>query len=169
MYCQSLSDQVQSRREAFAALRTQSSQNPLGAFESEQLSREFELLNHLHSSNCGFLARRVGHISHDVSDPRTAALMFMIAATPSTTLADDLSTNFDTYRSNVDVTPLHHLQDQEPHYLLTNIPDAINPVKAHLAYIQVPRGDTTDLKVVWKVCSAFWHLERTSYYAYRWK
>lgn len=172
MYCQSLSDEVHSRREAIAALRTTSSQRPLGASEKEQLDSEqhFELLSHLHASNCDFLAREISHTPEDVSDPRTAALMFMIAATPSAAIADMLSTNFDIYRSKIDVIPSHSFQEHGPHYLLTNIPDAVNPVKAHLAYIQVLSGDTTDLKVVWKVCSgSVLHLEHLSHYTRRWR
>lgn len=142
------------RQEAFATLRAQSSQNPLGSYEIDQINVEhLDLLTHLYSSNCDFLTRQIDNTPHIVADPRTAALTFMIAATPSTTLADDLTSNFDTYRSRIDVTPSHHFQDNGPHYLLANIPDAVNPVKAHLAYIQVPKGDTTDLKVVWKVCT----------------
>lgn len=172
MYCQSLSDEVHIRREAIAALRTTSSQRPLGSSEKEQLDSEqqFELLSHLHASNCDFLAREITYTPEDVLDPRTAALMFMIAATPSAAIADMLSTNFDIYRSNVDVTLSHSLQHFGPHYLLNNIPDAVSPVKAHLAYIQVPSGDTTDLKVVWKVCSgSVLHLELLSHHTRRWR
>jgi len=152
VYCQSLADEVQSHQEVFSSLRTQSSQNPLSSHKIDSLDVEhFDLLNHLYSSNCDFLARQVDYTPDNLVDPRTAALSFMIAATPSTTLADDLTANFDNYRSRVDVTPFHHLQENGPHYLLANIPDAVNPVKAHLAYIQVPKGDTTDLKAVWKV------------------
>ncbi|KAF8515168.1 Fungalysin metallopeptidase-domain-containing protein [Gautieria morchelliformis] len=152
IYCQSLADQVRSRQEAFATLRGGSSQLPLDSYELESLNSEhLDLLNHLHSSNCDFLARRFDHTPHNIADPRTAALAFMIAATPSTTLADDLAANFDTYRSRVEVTPSHHLQDNGPSYVLTNVPDAVNPVKARIAYIQVPKGDTTDIKLVWKV------------------
>lgn len=154
VYCQSLADEIDNRQEALAVLQAQSSQNPLGSYETDHLHSEHnELLIHLHSSNCGFLTREVDYTPHAVADPRTAALTFMIAATPSTTLADDLTANFDTYRSRVDMTPSHHFLDNGPHYLLGNVPDAVNPVKAHLAYIQVPKGDTTDLKLVWKVCS----------------
>lgn len=151
-YCQSLADQLHNVQEAARALRPQSSQQkPLGSYDREQISEHLTLLGHLHISNCDFLARSVDHTPDDVADPRTAALMFMIAATPSSALADDLTAHFDNYRSRVSVTPSHHLQDNGPQYMLADIPDAVNPVKAHLAYIQVPHGDTTELQLVWKV------------------
>jgi extracellular elastinolytic metalloproteinase len=156
MYCQSLADEVHIRQEAFATLRAQSSQQPLDSYELESLNSEhFALLNHLHSSNCDSLTRQFDHTPHNIADPRTAALAFMIAATPSATLAEDLAANFDAYRSRVDVTPSHHLQDNGPSYVLTNVPDAVNPVKTRIAYIQVPNGDTTDIKLVWKVSSVY--------------
>ena len=176
MYCQSLADEVHNRQEASAALRAQSAQTPLSSSEIDHLHIEhMELLDHLHASNCGYLSRQVNHISDDATDPRTAALMFMVAATPSNKLADDLSTKFDTYRSRVGVTPSHSLQEHGPRYLLHNIPDTVNPVKAHLAYIQVPMGDTTDLKLVWKVCylqfstSAVHHIIHKNSYKWKWR
>ncbi|KAF8575822.1 extracellular elastinolytic metallo proteinase [Ramaria rubella] len=153
VYCQSLGQEMHNSRELLASLRAQSpQQQPLGSHQQMEVTiGHLELLQHLHASNCEFLTREINQVPHDVADPRTAALMFMIAATPSTSLADDLATHFDLYRSRIVVAPSHSLQANAPHYLLSDIPDAVNPVKAHLAYIQVPNGDITDLKVVWKM------------------
>ena len=152
-YCQSLANQVDNRQEALATLLAQSSQQqPLEFNEIEQFKSEhLDLINHLHTSNCDFLTREIDHTPHDVTDPRTASLMFMIAATPSRSVADDLAAHFDFYRSRIPVTPSHDLQDNGPHYSLAGVPDTVNPIKAYLAYIQVPNGDRTDLKLVWKV------------------
>ena len=35
--------------------------------------------------------------------------------------------------------------------LVSNVPDAVSPVKAKAAFIQVPNGDSMALELVWKV------------------
>ena len=46
----------------------------------------------------------------------------------------------------------HHLAgDHPPSFTVENVPDAVNPVKGRLAFVQVPTGDTTTLQLVWKV------------------
>ena len=56
------------------------------------------------------------------------------------------------------VTPANYFTSPIPgehsvEFTVDNVPDTINPVKAKLAYIQVPSqgGQSTDLHLVWKV------------------
>ncbi|KAF8530045.1 Fungalysin metallopeptidase-domain-containing protein [Hysterangium stoloniferum] len=153
LHCQSLTNELQTSLQAFSALRAQSSQQtPLSSEDSEALLEHVELLTHLYDSNCHFLTRGIRSRPEDVNDPRMAAVMFMIAATPSSTLADDIAARLAEYVSRVSLTPSHHLQDNGgPTYTLDGVPDTVNPVKAHMAYIQVPNGPFTQLKLVWKL------------------
>lgn len=79
-------------------------------------------------------------------DPRPAVLMFVIAATPSTSLADALSSGFDQRLSQVLARSLSDHQ-----FELENVPEAIGVVPVHKAYIQIPDGNSNHLKLVWKV------------------
>ena len=59
--------------------------------------------------------------------------------------------NTSTYISDIRVTFEHHLTgDHPPSFTVENVPDAVNPVKGRLAFVQVPNGDTTTLQLVWK-------------------
>ncbi|KAH7881725.1 Fungalysin metallopeptidase-domain-containing protein [Phlebopus sp. FC_14] len=108
-------------------------------------------LEHLHTTHCAFLARRLD-IEGTPDDPRAAALMFMIAATPSSELADDITANFDDYMSNVTPSRSHPLQQTHGLELtLAGIPDTVNPVVAKLVYAQVPVEDTVVLRLAWKL------------------
>jgi len=147
-YCQALATEIQSGLQDYLTIPQQT---PLGTSELNHYQEQLTILEHIHTSNCDFLKRNIKASSHNLEDPRTAALMFMIAATPSTSLADDLASRFDEYLSQVSLSPSHHLLDNGPHFELHQIPDTVNPVKAHLAYAQVPSGDTTSLKMVWKL------------------
>ncbi|KAF9524809.1 extracellular elastinolytic metallo proteinase [Crepidotus variabilis] len=89
-------------------------------------------------------------------DFRPALLKFMATATPSTAVATDILENFENHRDAMEVTPVNHLTHDEGEqpfeFTVDNVPDAVNPVKAKLAYIQVPNaaGDGTELQLVWK-------------------
>lgn len=86
-------------------------------------------------------------------DPSQALLQFMIAATPENSLADDIIRHPQKYLEQMSVVPQQHLvgNDRVAHTtLIHNVPDTVNPVKARMAFVQVPHGDSTALELVWK-------------------
>ncbi|KAF9492360.1 extracellular elastinolytic metallo proteinase [Pleurotus eryngii] len=117
-------------------------------------------LAHLVESNCAFvdlpydLASK-GFVSQEaVDDPRAALLQFMVAATPNQDVVQDVLSNFDAHFEKMSVSVVHHFDDPEsaPPFEISNVPDTVNPVKARLAYVQVPNkaSDSTELNLVWK-------------------
>ena len=94
--------------------------------------------------------------THDITDARAALLHFMHSATPNNKLSEDIAANPEAYKEKMVVAPVHHLDkpDGEQHieFSIDQVPDTVNPVKAKLAYAQVPNaaGDGTELQLVWK-------------------
>ena len=59
--------------------------------------------------------------------------------------------NSGNYISNMRVTFDHHLAgDHTPSSTVEDVLDAVNLVKHCLAFAQVPNGDATTIRVVWK-------------------
>ena len=84
-------------------------------------------------------------------DVTRALLQFMIAATPSEDMSAEMLANTAKYLSGMRVTFEHHLTGEHaPTFTVENVPDAVNPVKGRLAFVQVPNGDETALSLVWK-------------------
>lgn len=114
-------------------------------------------LEHLLNSNCRFLDLPSHLATDDVADFRPALLKFMVTATPSSDVAGDILDNFDHYMTSMTITPTSHFApsggSQNVEFSVARVPDTVNPVKAKLAYIQVPAqtGDVTELHLVWKV------------------
>jgi len=111
-------------------------------------------LAHIIESNCAHPEIRTS-LSSDPTDFRLALLQFMATATPNRELAKDIATNPHLYIENMIVLDESHFSPgSEAHGLIKidNVPDTVSPVKAHLAYIQVPNqsGDATELQLVWK-------------------
>ncbi|KAF9466805.1 Fungalysin metallopeptidase-domain-containing protein [Collybia nuda] len=116
-----------------------------------------EHLVHMHQSNCQFpdLANELAiPSSDDVADFRPALLQFMVAATPNDEVVNSILGNFDAH---VDKMVIQDHSDFAPsgetiEFLVDRVPDAVNPVKARMAYIQVPnkKGDSMHLNLVWK-------------------
>lgn len=117
-------------------------------------------LTHIHQSNCRYanLAEELAEsfTSDDVTDFRPALLQFMVAATPNDDVVNSILGNFDAH---VDKMVIVDNSDFAPsgetiEFLVDRVPDTVNPVKAKMAYIQVPskKGDATHLNLVWKVC-----------------
>ncbi|KAF8966096.1 Fungalysin metallopeptidase-domain-containing protein [Flammula alnicola] len=114
-------------------------------------------LDHIAGSNC-----QMAHLtdlpesfnSDDLADFRPALLKFMATATPNPAVASDIFHHFDSHKEAMGVTPTHHFAPGESaiEFVVGNVPDAVNPVKAKLAYTQVPNkaGDNTELHLVWK-------------------
>lgn len=87
-------------------------------------------------------------------DPTQALLQFMIAATPNDSLSDDIVKNSEQYLKQMSVVP----QEAElvgngrvsHSSIIQNVPDTVNPVKARIAFVQIPYGGSTALELVWK-------------------
>lgn len=99
----------------------------------------------------------------DLGDMRPALLQFMVAATPHAEVVTDILSKYDQHLEKMSISGvMHFASEEQPNQLLVHdVPDTVNPVKAHLAYVQVPSEDgSVDLTVVWKVCYCV--LERLS-------
>jgi extracellular elastinolytic metalloproteinase len=146
-YCQQLSDHYTAQSQ-----RLGEGQAILSA---EAALEELHPLPHLHDSNCAFRATRMngGRLGSENS-PEAALLRFMVDATPSDKLAADIMENYDAHLAKM--TSSMHTNfvggSEMPFQLIENVPDAVSPVKAKMAYVQVPNGAETTLKLVYKVC-----------------
>lgn len=113
------------------------------------------LLEHIAASTCALIPLPEKHASDDLADFRPALLTFMANATPNSKVANDILNNFESHKEAMEVTPTHHFAPGENpmEFIVGNVPDAVNPVKAKLAYTQIPNeaGDSTELHLVWKV------------------
>lgn len=112
-------------------------------------------LEYLLESSCTLvdLPHQLASKDHKLEDPRHALLQFMIAATPEQHMVQDILSKYDDYINGMTSHMDSHFVGGETHVpveLIDNVPDAVNPVKARLAYIQVPDGDSTHLDLVWK-------------------
>jgi extracellular elastinolytic metalloproteinase len=114
-------------------------------------------IEHLYASNCAHVNRPYHEplaAEGDIGDSKRALLQFMIAATPDDLVLQDILARYDDHLSKM-------VSSFETHFVgdysimieyIDNVPDTVNPVKAKLVYVQVPKGDRTVLKLVWKVC-----------------
>ena len=133
----------------------------MGSSREEAFDRHAGHLTHLHYSNCQHhdLPYDLASINpgSDAFDPRAALLQFMVAATPKSEMVNDILGNYEQHMEKMTFSDLSHLAPvDEPSYLyIEGAPETVNPVKAHLAYVQVPSkdGQSVDLNLVWKVCS----------------
>jgi extracellular elastinolytic metalloproteinase len=81
-----------------------------------------------------------------------ALLQFMIAATPKVSVVQDILAKYEHYLEGMWSEYTHHLVGTHgvPAHMIHNVPDTIGPVKARLAYVQVPHENGTALNLVWK-------------------
>jgi extracellular elastinolytic metalloproteinase len=112
-------------------------------------------LEHILESTCAFvdLPNKFLSKDHKLEDPRHALLQFMIAATPEDHMVQDILSKYDEYIVRMSSHMDSHFVGSETHIpieIIDNVPETVNPVKARLAYIQIPDGDTTHLDLVWK-------------------
>jgi len=161
-YCEELTDELMKHHSQF----TQSfgGQVPMDNGKYQQFAAP---LVHLHESHCQFhdlpYEMAESRPQENSADLRPALLQFMIAATPKSHVVNDILANYDEHLDKMSVTGSHHFAptDDPVHLFVDNVPDTVNPVKAHLAYVQVPTKDgrSTELQLVWKVnsfdCSLF--------------
>ena len=113
-------------------------------------------LEHLIRSNCEIFDLSEKYNDNDLETFAPALLKFMATATPDSGLASDILNNTPKYLDALTITPVHHFSPDggahAPEFLVEDVPDAVNPVKAKLAYIQVPSADGvgTELELVWQ-------------------
>lgn len=115
-------------------------------------------LEYMLQSNCEILDLPSSFDGDDVSDCRPALLKFMATATPDSRVASDILNHFSHHKDAMTVTPANYFTspisgEHSVEFTVDNVPDAVNPVKAKLAYTQVPSqdGESTELHLVWKV------------------
>ncbi|KZT03251.1 uncharacterized protein LAESUDRAFT_729281 [Laetiporus sulphureus 93-53] len=85
-------------------------------------------------------------------EPEPALLQFMIAVTSNDTLAQQLIDDPGAHlRSMATAWERHRVNGHYfPVAIVDNVPDAVKPVRAKLAYMQVPRSGSTVLELVWQ-------------------
>ena len=141
--------------QSFRASFVDSEQIVMGS-ASKGLSHDLE---YMLQSNCEIFNHPSSFEGEDVSDCRPALLTFMATATPDSRVASDIRNHFSLHKDAMTVTPANYFTSPIPgehsvEFTVDNVPDTVDPVKAKLAYIQVPSqdGESTDLHLVWKVC-----------------
>lgn len=155
-FCGELTSHLEKRYMDF--LQQQDGQVVLDADRAANFDDYAGPLTHLHYSNCQFqeLPYELAESkpATDLFDPRAALLQFMIAATPKPEVVNAILGDYDSHLEKMTFSDLSHLAPvDEPSYLyIQGVPDTINPVKSHLAYVQVPTkdGKSSDLSLVWK-------------------
>ncbi|KAF7328920.1 Extracellular metalloproteinase [Mycena venus] len=155
-FCDGLTDEIELNYNSFLA--TQPDQVVMGdSAPTPKVDKALKHLTHVHHSNCRFQQlptdMAVQTAERDI-DLRSALLQFMVAATPNDHVVNDILGNFEHYLSKMVeyMQGNHFAPSDEPAYVMVdNVPDAVNPVKATLAYHQVPgKDDSVHLSLVWK-------------------
>ncbi|KAJ7675469.1 Fungalysin metallopeptidase-domain-containing protein [Mycena rosella] len=156
-FCDGLTDEIEMHYTSFLA--SQSDQEVMGDAASAPVpDAALKHLTHLHHSNCRFQdipSTLAAEAQGQDLELRAALLQFMIAATPSDHVVNDILSNYDSHLSKmVEYSESNHFapSDEMPYMMVENVPDAVNPVKAKLAYVQVPGkdDDSVHLSLVWK-------------------
>lgn len=151
-YCSQLSDEYEARNAHYKRqLDGQTIVDDL-TYYRDTLLRPLE---YMFESSCAFtdLPSEFASKDHKLEDPRHALLQFMIAATPEQHMVQDILSKYDDYINEMTSYMDSHFvggQTNIPIELIHNVPETVNPVKARLAYVQVPDGDSTHLDLVWK-------------------
>jgi extracellular elastinolytic metalloproteinase len=151
-YCSQLANEFDARNAHFKRQFGEQTIVDELAFYRDTILRPLE---HMFESSCTFtdLPDKFLSKDHKLEDPRHALLQFMIAATPEQHMVQDILSKYDDYINDMTSYMDTHFVGGETHLpveLISNVPDTVNPVKARLAYIQVPDGDSTHLDLVWK-------------------
>ncbi|KAG7085619.1 hypothetical protein E1B28_003168 [Marasmius oreades] len=157
-FCGELTTQLENSYAEFLQLQLQNDQVVMGSSHEAAFDEHAGVLTHLHFSNCLHheLPYDLASIkpATDVSDPRSALLQFMVAATPNHKAVNDILGNYEQYLDKMTLSDLSHLVpvDEPSTLFIQEVPESVNPVKAHLAYVQVPSkdGQSVDLNLVWK-------------------
>ncbi|KAI0822155.1 Fungalysin metallopeptidase-domain-containing protein [Trametes gibbosa] len=144
-YCASLEDEIRAQLEPVR----HDMGKPSSALQQLMLLAEW---------NCAFVDApdyMQGHpdfaASEDAAsgDIARALLQFMLAATSNDALQLEILENPGQFVPDMHVSFQHHMS-QQPVFTVDNVPDTVSPVKGRLAFVQVPDGDSTSLKLVYK-------------------
>ncbi|KAJ7764834.1 Fungalysin metallopeptidase-domain-containing protein [Mycena metata] len=156
-FCDGLIDELEMRYSSFLA--SEADQVVMGdaAAPAPKGNKAMQHLTHVHHSNCRFqqLPLKMAAQGSQDLDVRAPLLQFMVAATPSDAVVNDILSNYESHLAQMsEYVDVHHFapSDEMPSLLVANVPDTVNPVKAKLAYIQVPGKDedSVHLSLVWK-------------------
>jgi extracellular elastinolytic metalloproteinase len=86
-----------------------------------------------------------------LGDPRHAALYFMIAAHPDSSVVSELTRDMDAVLDRMSLA----FTSDEIHDTVTisNLPGTLSPVKARIVYVQTPteKNDATELHAAWRI------------------
>lgn len=145
--------------EEFFPLLAQSSQVVMNTLNSPRASNkpiDTSAVQRIYDWNCAQVDSPYMILDNLLSsepDPRAALLQFMIAATPDQELLEDMLNRYQDYLDAMTSTMEASFVGDKSVWLETmdNVPDTVNPVKFKLAYVQVPQGAGTALKLVWRV------------------
>jgi extracellular elastinolytic metalloproteinase len=156
-YCGELTAELENYFSSPASL--ENDQVPMGSQKPVKSDGLAGSLAQLHSSNCQFdglademATKRPQDIS-EVGDMRPALLQFMVAATPKTEMVTDILSKYDAHLEKMTISGVNHFapDDEMAHFFVENVPDTVNPVKAHMSYVQVPTKDgSVELVPAWK-------------------
>lgn len=151
-YCSQLGNELDARNAHYKRQLLEQTIIDNLAFYRDAILRPLE---HMFESSCAFtdLPHKLISTDHKLEDPRHALLQFMIAATPQEHMVQDILSKYDDYINEMTSYMDSHFVGGETHLpieFINNVPEAVNPVKSRLAYIQVPDGDSTHLDLVWK-------------------
>lgn len=151
--CYQLSSALQNTlQENFQSLN---GQIPLARSDVSESRRQH--IEQLFTTNCQDVARSSILFSNEDNQfgtARDAVLKFIAAATPDEGLSRDILNRFGDYWDGIHSTFEHHLTSSDGPQtieLLSGVPETVNPAKAYLAYVQVPKGDKSELTLVWKL------------------
>ncbi|KAH7879431.1 extracellular elastinolytic metallo proteinase [Lentinula edodes] len=156
-YCQDLSVELETQFNVFAS--TQNEQAPMDDQKTSKFAAFAGPLTHLYYSNCQFdgladdMALKRPQAIEDIGDMRPALLQFMVAATPKAHVVNDILGNYDEHLNKMSVSGVNHFtpEGEQTYLFVDNVPDTVNPVKANIAYIQIPSEDgSVELVTVWK-------------------
>jgi extracellular elastinolytic metalloproteinase len=161
-FCSQLETEVLERQDLLGEiLASQSSEQTVLGATASILDTVLAPLEHLYESNCAHVNKPYELAERDaafgdlegIGDPKRALLQFMIAATPNERVLQDILARYDDHLSGMVSSFETHLVGDHAVTVehIDNVPDTVNPVKTKLAYVQVPKGDWTVLKLVWKV------------------
>jgi extracellular elastinolytic metalloproteinase len=160
-FCSQLENEVLDRRDLFTEfIASQGTEQTVLNFATEVQEAFMGPIEHLYESNCAHTHKPYQFAVPDlissgggIGDSKRALLQFMIAATPNDQVLQDILSRYDDHlermTSSFEVSFVGDHQNMVEH--IDNVPDAVNPVKAKLAYVQVPKGEKTILNLVWKV------------------
>jgi len=157
-FCSQLESEVQDRRDLLTEyFASQSGDQTILGSPVHVQETIMGPIEHLYMSNCAHVNKPYELPEEQLSSgggdhSKRALLQFMIAATPDDRVLQDILARYNEHLSNMISSFETHLVGDHSVMVehIDNVPDTVNPVKAKIAYVQIPKGDKTILKLVWK-------------------